>query len=83
MKAAHEKSLLNSEKFPREDFTGRELWLNVYKSVAKANGWTDQQAIAALPACLTSWRVREFEAFPRKYIGKVTGEAASNFETSL
>ena len=54
-----------------------------YKSLAKANGWTDQQAIAALPACLTSWAVEEFETVPRKYIEKVPGESAPVFETLL
>ena len=51
--------------------------------MAKANGWTDQQAIAALPGCLTSWTVEKFETFPRKYIEKVPGEAAPIFETLL
>ena len=54
-----------------------------YKSVAKANGWTDQQAIAALPACLTSWAVEEFETVSRKYIEKVPTEEAPIFETLL
>ena len=54
-----------------------------YKSVAKANGWTDQQAIAALLACLTSWAVEEFETVPRKYIEKVPGEETAIFETLL
>ena len=54
-----------------------------YKSVAKANGWTDQQAIAALPACLTSCAVEEFKAVPRKYTEKVPGEEAPIFETLL
>ena len=54
-----------------------------YKSVAKANNWTDQQAIAALPACLTFLAVEEFETVPRKYIEKVPGEAAPIFETLL
>ena len=54
-----------------------------YKSVAKANGWTDQQAIAALPACLTSWAVEEFESVSRKYIEKVPGEEAPIFQTLL
>ena len=54
-----------------------------YKPVAKANGWTDQQAIAALPACLTSWAVEEFKTVPRKYIDKVPGEEAPIFETLL
>ena len=69
-KAVYEKSPIKPEKFPGKDFNRWELWVKHYKSVAKANGWTDQQAIAALPACLTSWAVEEFETVPRKYIEK-------------
>ena len=54
-----------------------------YKPVAKANGWTDQQAVAALPACLTSWAVGEFETVPRQYIEKVPGDEPPIFETLL
>ena len=82
-KAVHEKSPIKPEKFPGKDFNRWELWVKHYKSVAKANGWTDQQAIAALPACLTSWAVEEFETVPRKYIEKVPGEEAPIFETLL
>ena len=82
-KAVYEKSPIKPEKFPGKDFNRWELWVEHYKSVAKANGWTDQQAIAALPACLTSWAVEEFETVPRKYIEKVPGEEAPIFETLL
>ena len=80
-KAVYEKSLIKPEKFPGKDFNRWELWVKQYKSVAKANGWTDQQATAAIPACLTSWAVEEFETVPRKYIEKVPGEEAPIFET--
>ena len=79
-KAVYEKSPVKPEKFPGKDFNRWELWVKHYKSVAKANGWTDQQAIAALPACLTSWAVEEFETVPRKYIEKVPGEEAQLLE---
>ena len=82
-KAVYEKSPIKPEKFPWKDFNRWELWVKHYKSVAKANGWTDQQAIAALPACLTSWVVEEFETVPRKYIEKVPVEEAPIFETLL
>ena len=82
-KAVYEKSPIKPEKFPGKDFNRWELWVKHYKSVAKANGWTDQQAIAALPACLTPWAVEEFETVPRKYIEKVPGEEAPIFETLL
>ena len=82
-KAVYEKSPIKSEKFPGKDFNRWELWVKHYKSVAKANGWTDQQAITALPTCLTSWAVEEFETVPRKYIEKVPGEEAPIFETLL
>ena len=54
-KAVFEKSPIKPEEFPRKDFNRWELWVKHYKSVAKANGRTDQQALAALPTCLTSW----------------------------
>ena len=80
-KAVYEKSPIKSETFPGENFNRCELWVKHYKSVAKANGWTDQQAIGALSACLTSWSMEEFETVPRKYIEKVPGEEAPFFET--
>ena len=82
-KAVYERSPIKPEKFPGKDFNRWELWVKHYKSVAKANGWTDQQAIVALAACLTSWAVEEFETVPRKYIEKVPGEEAPIFETLL
>ena len=54
-----------------------------YKSVAKANGWSDQQATAAFPACLTSWAVEELETVPRKYIEKLPGEPSPTFSNLL
>ena len=60
-KAVYEKPPIKPERFPGKDFNRWELWVKHYKSVAKANGWSDQQAIAALPACLTSWAVEKFE----------------------
>ena len=56
-KAVYEKSPIKPEKFPEKDFNRWELWVKHYKSVAMANGWIDRQAIAALPAFLTSWVV--------------------------
>ena len=48
----------------------------------KGERLADQQVIAALPACLTSWAVEEFETVRRKYIEKVPGEEAPIFETN-
>ena len=73
-KAVYEKFPVKPEKIPGKAFNGWELWVKHYESVAKTNGWTDQQAIAALPACLTSWAVEEFETVPLKHIEKVPGE---------
>ena len=78
-KAVYEKSPIKPEKFSGKDFNRWELWLKHYTSVAKANGWTDQQAISALPACLTSWADEEFETVPRKYIEKLPGGRGPNF----
>ena len=82
-KAVYEKSPIKPERFPGKDFNRWELWVKHYKSVAKANGWSDQQAIAALPACLTSWAVEEFETVPRKYIEKIPGESSPTFSNLL
>ena len=82
-KAVYEKSPIKPERFPGKDFKRWELWVKHYKSVAKANRWSDQQAIAALPACLTSWAVEEFEAVPRKYIENLPGEPSPNFSILL
>ena len=78
-KAVYEKSPIEPEKFRGKDFNRWELWVKHYKSVAKANGWTDQQAIAALPAFLTTRAVEEFETVARKYIEKVPGAHFWNF----
>ena len=78
-KAVYEKSPIKPEIFPGKDFNRWELWVKHYKPVAKANGWTDQQAIAALPTCLTSWAVEEFETVPRKYNEKVPRGRGPNF----
>ena len=82
-KAVYEKSPIKPERFPGKDFKRWELWVKHYNSVAKANGWSDQQAIAALLACLTSWVVEEFETVPRKYIEKLPGEPSPTFSFLL
>ena len=82
-KAVYEKSPIKPERFPGKDFNRWELWVKHYKSVAKVNGWSDQQAIAALQACFTSWAVEEFERVPCKYIEKFPGEASPNFSNLL
>ena len=83
MKAFYEKSPIKPEKFPGKDLNRWELWVKHYKSMAEANGWTDHQATAALPACLASSAVEDFETVPRKYIEKVPGEEAPVFEALL
>ena len=82
-KAVHGNTPIKLVKFPGKDFNTWELMLKHYKSVSKANCGTDQQAIAALPACLTSWAEEKLQTVPRKYIEKTTGEAAPIFETLL
>ena len=71
------------EKFPGNCFNRWELWVKHYKSVVKANGWSDEQAIEAHPACLRSWTVEEFETVPRHYVEIVLGEKTPNFDKSL
>ena len=74
---------IKPEKFPGNCFNRWELWVKHYKSVVKANGWSDAQAIEALPACLTSWALEEFETVPRHCVEKVLGEKAPQFDALL
>ena len=67
-KTVYQECPIKPEKFPGNCFNRWELWVKHYKSVVKANGWSDMQAIEALPACLTSWAVEEFETVPRRYV---------------
>ena len=59
------KSPIKPERFPGIYYNRWQLWVNHYNSVAKANGWSDQQTIAALPVCLTSWAAEELECVLR------------------
>ena len=72
--AVYQECPIKPEKFPRNFFNLWELWVKHYKSVMNANGWSDMQLIEALPACLTSWAVEEFETVPRHFAQKVLGE---------
>ena len=76
-KTVHQECPIKPEKFPGKCFNRWELRVKHYKSVVKANGWSDEQEIEALPACLTSWALEEFETVPRHYVEKVLGEKTS------
>ena len=73
-RAIYRECPIKPEKFPGKFFNRWELWVKHFKSVVKANRWSDEQAIEALPACLTSWALEEFETVPRHYVEKVLGE---------
>ena len=74
---------IKAEKFPGKCFNRWELWVKHYKSVVKAIGGSDMQAIEALPACLKSWAIEEFETVPSHYVEKVLGEKTPHFEALL
>ena len=82
-RAIYQECPIKPEKIPGNFFNRWELWVKHYKSVVKANGWSDMQAIEALPACLTSWAVEEFETVPRQFVEKVLGENTSQFDALL
>ena len=82
-KAVYQKSPIKPEKFPSKDFNCWELWIKHFRSVAAANGWSDYKAISALPACLTSWALEEFETVPLQYVKKLPGERAPKLEALL
>ena len=82
-RTVYQECPIKPEKFPGNCFNRWELWVKHYKSVVKANGWSDEQAIEALPACLTSWALEEFETVPRHYVEKVLGEKTPQFDALL
>ena len=82
-RAVYQECPIKPKEFPGNCFNRWELWFKHYKSVVKANGWSDMQAIEALPACLTSWAVEEFETVPRHYIEKVLREKSPQFGALL
>ena len=49
-RAIYQECPIKPEIFPGKCFNRWELWVKHYKSVVKANGWCDEQAIEALPA---------------------------------
>ena len=72
-KPLYEKSLIKPEKFPSKDYNRWKNWVKHFQAVAKASGWKDSQKIAAVPTCLTSWAIEEFETVPRRFIEKELG----------
>ena len=82
-RAIYQECPIKPEKFPGNCYNRWELWVKHYKSAVKANGWSDEQAIEALPACLTSWAVEEFETVPRHCVEKVLGEKTPKFDALL
>ena len=82
-RAVHQECPIKPEKFPGNCFNRWELWVKHYKSIVKVNRWSDAQAIEALPACLTSWALEEFETVPRQYVEKVLGEKTPQLDPLL
>ena len=82
-RAIYQECPIKPEKFPGKIFNRCELWIKHYKSVVKANGWSDMQAIEALPACLTSWALDEFETVSRRYVERVLGEKTPPIDALL
>ena len=82
-RTVYQECPIKPENIPGKFFNRWELWVKHYKSVVKANRWSDEQAIEALPACLTSWAVEEFETVPRHYVEKVVREKTPKFDALL
>ena len=82
-KLLYEKFPIKPEKFPSKDYNRWENWVKLFNAVALANGWNDSQKIAAMPTCLTSWAIEEFETVPRKYVAKEPGCYAPRFAELL
>ena len=82
-RAIYQECPIKPKNIPGTFFNRWELWVKNYKSVVKTNGWSDMQAIEALPACLTSWAVEEFETIPRHFVEKVLGKKTPRFGALL
>ena len=82
-RTVYQECPIEPEKFPGNCFNCWELWVKHYKSIVKVNRWSDAQAIEALPACLTSWALEEFETVPRHYVEKVLGEKTPQLDVLL
>ena len=67
-KTVYQESPIKLEKFLGRLLNRWEFWVKPFISVVKANGWSDMQAIEALPAWLTSWAVEEFETLSRLFV---------------
>ena len=76
--AVYQECPIKPEKFPGTFFNRWELWVKHFKSVVKANGWSDMQAIEALPACLTSWAVENLKPYPAIMLKKFWGRRRHN-----
>ena len=81
--AVYQECPIKPENFLGTIFNSWEQWVKHYKSVVKANGWSDMQAIEALPACLTTWAVEEFETVPRHYVEKILEGKTPQFDALL
>ena len=82
-KVVYHESPIKLEKFPGKFFIPWEMWVKHYKSVVKANGWSDMQAIEAFLAGLAWWAVEEFETVPRHFVEKVLGEKTPQSDALL
>ena len=71
------------KKFISKDYTRWENWVKHFKAVANANGWIDSHKNAAMPTCLTSWSIEEFETVPKRYIEKEPGSHPPRFDEFL
>ena len=66
---------MKPEKVPSKDYTRWKNWVKHFKAV----GWNDSQKIAAMPTCLKSWVIEEFEIVPKRYIEKEPGSYPPRF----
>ena len=82
-RALYQEFPIKPETFSTKIFNRWKLWVKYYKSVVKANGWSDMEAIEGIPACLKSWAVEEFETVLRHYVERVLGEKTPHCDMLL
>ena len=67
---------IRPDRFPSSSFADWVQWKTHFVAVAEANGWTNAEAIGALPVCLSGHALEEFQAAPRELKTQVVNRPA-------
>ena len=57
---------LHPERFPSKDYPTWRMWQQHFRSVARANGWSERKSLQVLAASLSGWASDEFHSAPTR-----------------